>query len=267
MPMTAPRVKTFSAWLLAALLTGLLSLGLATWLFQKKASSAPTVSTPLTPPTAPVPASPPPRTTPPPPLTEYRGRRIAPTMSYHGGGSWLLRRVREQEENAERMITELRLQPGQTVCDLGSGNGYHTLKMATLVAPTGKVIAVDIQPEMLAELTSRAAADQVKNIETVLGDVHDPRLAPQSCDLILLVDTYHEFSHPEHLLRAMHAALKPDGLVALVEYKGEDPSIPIKPEHKMTKAQIRAEWEPMGFQIAREYDDLPWQHLIFLGKK
>jgi ubiquinone/menaquinone biosynthesis C-methylase UbiE len=154
-----------------------------------------------------------------------------------------------------------------TVCDLGSGNGYHSLQMAKFVEPGGKIIAVDIQKEMLDQLDERAAAAGVKNVETRLGELHDPKLADNSCDLILLVDVYHEFSHPAHMLAAMRKALKPEGVVALVEFRGEDPEVPIKPEHKMTKAQIRKEWEAAGFVVAREFDALPWQHLMFWKRK
>ena len=203
----------------------------------------------------------------PPALTEYMGRIIAPAMSYHGGASWLLRRLREQEEKTSLLIPELRLKPGQTVCDLGCGNGYHVLMMAPLVAPGGTVIGVDIQQEMLDDLAKRAAQAGVMNVKTIQGAVHDPRLAADSCDLILLVDVYHEFSHPEPMLAAMRKALKPDGVVALVEFRGEDPDVPIKPEHKMTKAQIHKEWEANGFVLDREFDGLPWQHLMFWKRK
>ena len=204
----------------------------------------------------------------PPALTEYMGRQVAPAMSFHGGGaSWLLRRMREEEERTSVLLPELRLTPGMTVCDLGSGNGYHSLLMAKMVAPAGKVIAVDIQQEMLDQLKERATAAGVANVEPLLGEVHDPKLTADSCDLILLVDVYHEFSHPEQMLAAMRKALKPEGLVALVEFRGEDPEVPIKPEHKMTKAQIHKEWEAGGFVLAREFDKLPWQHLMFWKRK
>lgn len=203
----------------------------------------------------------------PPALTEYMGRMIAPAMSYHGGASWLLRRLREDEEKPSLLIPELRLKPGQTVCDLGCGNGYHVLMMAPLVEPQGTVIGVDIQQEMLDDLEKRARLAGAANVKTIRGEVHDPKLAAGTCDLILLVDVYHEFSHPEPMLAAMRTALKPEGVVALVEFRGEDPDVPIKPEHKMTKAQIHKEWEANGFVLDREFDGLPWQHLMFWKRK
>ena len=201
----------------------------------------------------------------PPALTEYQGRTIARTMHW-SGAEWLMRANREQEENAALMLKELRIQPGWTICDLGCGNGYHALTMAEMTGEKGSILAVDIQQQMLDMLAARASGRGLKNIKTILGAYHDPRLPPASCDLILLVDVYHEFSHPGHQLKAMHAALKPEGRVALVEFRAEDNKVPIKPEHKMSMAQIRKEWLPVGFEIDREFEGLPWQHLIFFKK-
>ena len=201
----------------------------------------------------------------PPALTEYRGRTIAQTMHW-SGAEWLMRANREQEENAALMLKELRIQPGWTICDLGCGNGYHALTMAEMTGGKGSILAVDIQQQMLDMLAARSAGRGLNNIKPILGAYHDPKLPPASCDLILLVDVYHEFSHPEHQLKAMHAALKPDGRVALVEFRAEDNKVRIKPEHKMSKEQIRKEWLPMGFVIDREFEGLPWQHLIFFKK-
>ncbi len=199
----------------------------------------------------------------PPELTEYMGRTIAKTMHWTGA-EWLLRQNREQEENAALMLEQLRIQPGWTICDLGSGNGYHSLKMAVTTGEKGSILAVDIQNEMLEMLSARAVTRKIGNIKTILGEPWDPHLPPASCDLILLVDVYHEFGHPEQMLKAMHTALKPTGVVALVEFRSEDPKVPIKPEHKMTRAQIYKEWQPAGFAVEREFHGLPWQHLIFL---
>ncbi|MES2705687.1 MAG: class I SAM-dependent methyltransferase [Verrucomicrobiota bacterium] len=201
----------------------------------------------------------------PPALTEYKGRTIAQTMHWTGA-EWLLRQNREQEENAALMIKELKIQPGWTICDLGCGNGYHSLTMSAMVGEKGKILAVDIQQPMLDMLAARAKGRGIANIQTILGAYHDPRLPDASCDLILLVDVYHEFSHPEQQLKAMHRALKPGGQVALVEFRAEDEKVPIRPEHKMSREQIKKEWLPAGFEIAREFDGLPWQHLIFLRK-
>ena len=204
-----------------------------------------------------------PKTEAPPELTEYMGRTIAKTMHWTGA-EWLLRANREQEENAALMLEELKIQPGWTVCDLGSGNGYHALKMAVTAGEKGTILAVDIQQQMLDMLKARAEGRGIKNIKMILGDPWDPKLPPASCDLILLVDVYHEFGQPEQMLKAMHTALKPTGVVALVEFRAEDNKVPIKPEHKMTRAQIYKEWQASGFAVEREFHGLPWQHLIFL---
>lgn len=204
-------------------------------------------------------------TDPPPALTEYKGRRIAQTMHYLGA-EWLTRDSREKEERTSLLLKNLGLKPGATACDLGCGNGYYTLKMAEIVGKEGKVLAVDIQPKMLQFLKARADEAGVKNIEPILGDLHDPKLPAGKVDLILLVDVYHEFSHPEHMLKAMHAALSKDGVCVLAEYREEDPKVPIKPLHKMSKKQIKKEWLPAGFKLVKEYDGLPWQHLMFFAK-
>ena len=201
----------------------------------------------------------------PPPLEKYKGRRIAQTMSYHGA-PWLIRAEREREENPRALLEALRLEPGQVVADIGCGNGFYTLQMAEEVGPSGKVYAVDIQPEMLALLEERAKAAGVTNIVPVLSAPDDPKLPPGALDLILLVDVYHEFAYPEQMLSGMRAALKDDGVIALAEYRLEDPQIPIKLLHKMSKRQIRKEYEPNGFTLRREYDELPWQHLMFFGR-
>lgn len=201
----------------------------------------------------------------PPPAETFMGRQIAQTMHFRGA-DWLLRETREDEENASRMLDELGLEPGMVVCDLGCGNGYHTLRIAERVGPEGKVFAVDVQPQMLSMLRRRAEKAGLDNIERIVGTVADPRLPPSSCDLILLVDVYHELSYPELILAAVRAALRPGGRVALVEFRAEDPDVPIKPLHKMSKEQIRLEWESHGFRVVGEFDELPWQHLVFLAR-
>jgi len=205
-------------------------------------------------------------TNPPPPARDvYMGRRIAGVMAA-AHADWLTRPLREREEATGELLKQLEVKPGMTVCDLGCGNGYHTLRLAKLVGEEGKVYAVDIQPKMLELLMERAKAEGVANITPVLGAVHDPKLPVGSCDLILLVDVYHEFSHPQEMLKRMHAALKPTGRIALVEFRAEDPDVPIRPEHKMSKKQIMTEFPANGFKLVRGYDGLPWQHLMFFQR-
>ena len=201
----------------------------------------------------------------PPPRREYEGRRIAQTMHW-SGADWLLRETREKEENPRRLLAALDVKPGETVCDLGCGNGYHALKLAKMVGPTGKVIAVDIQREMLELLRARAEEAGIANIERVLGGLADPKLPPASCDLVLMVDVYHELSYPERVLGHVRRALRPGGRLALVEFRAEDPKVPIKKLHKMSKAQILKELVPNGFVLERECDELPWQHLMIFGR-
>ena len=201
----------------------------------------------------------------PPPVAEYRGREIAQTMHFLGA-PWLTRESRDREEDCKTMLAALGVRPGDTVCDLGCGNGFYTLKLAQLVGEKGRVLAVDIQREMLGLLKDRAAAERVTNIETVLGTVVDPKVPANSVDLVLLVDVYHEFSHPEQMLAAIRRSLKPKGRVALVEFRAEDPAVPIKPLHKMSKAQILKEFPPNGFKLVEEFDKLPWQHVMFFER-
>ncbi|HEX4412311.1 MAG TPA: methyltransferase domain-containing protein [Lacipirellulaceae bacterium] len=201
----------------------------------------------------------------PPPLKEYKGREIAQTMHYLGA-PWLTRESREREEDCKTMLAALHVKPGDVVCDLGCGNGFYTLKLAKLVGDKGKVVAVDIQREMLELLKDRAAEDKLANIEPVLGTTTDPRLPANSIDLVLLVDVYHEFSNPEEMLAAIRKSLKPNGRIALAEFRGEDPNVPIKPLHKMSKAQIMKEFPPNGFKLVEDFEKLPWQHLMFFER-
>jgi len=195
----------------------------------------------------------------------YKGREIAQTMHYEGA-AWLTRESRQREEDCETLIRVLKIRPGDTVCDMGCGNGFYSLKIAPLVGPHGRVMAVDIQREMLELLKERAAAEGIANIEPVLGTVADPKLRAKSIDLMLMVDVYHEFSHPEQMLAAIRKSLKPSGRVALVEFRTEDPEVPIKPLHKMSKAQIMKEFPPNGFKLTGEFDQLPWQHVMFFQR-
>ena len=196
---------------------------------------------------------------------KYLGRIVAQPMS-HLGAPWLIRQNREEEEQASASFEQLRLVPGMNVCDLGCGNGYWTLPMARSVAPGGKVYAVDIQPEMLKLLSERADRQGIGNIVPVRGSVDDPELPSAEVDLVLMVDVYHEFSHPESMLWWIRRSLRPEGVVALLEYRQEDPSVPIKPLHKMSKRQIMKEYQANGFKLVREFNELPWQHLMFFAR-
>jgi SAM-dependent methyltransferase len=198
----------------------------------------------------------------PPPATHFMGREIAQTMHFTGA-PWLVRESRQREEDCRLLIEALAIQPGQTVCDMGCGNGFYTLELARRVGPRGRVYAVDVQPEMLRMLLGRLAEEGIHNVKPVLGTAIDPRLPKGEVDLVLCIDVYHEFSHPEAMLARIRESLAPGGRLVLAEFRGEDPTVPIKPEHKMTKAQVRAELEPSGFTLAREFDRLPWQHLLF----
>jgi len=196
---------------------------------------------------------------------QYRGRTIAQTMHWKGA-EWLLRETREKEERVSVLMDALGVEAGQTVCDLGCGNGYHALRLAKRVGASGKVLAVDIQQPMLDMLEERSSAAGIDNIERILGETADPKIPDGSCDLILLVDVYHEFSDPETMLAKMRKALKPDGRIALVEFRSEDPDVPIKKLHKMSKAQILKEYLPAGYRLDDQFDDLPWQHLMFFSR-
>ncbi len=200
----------------------------------------------------------------PPALESYMGREIAQTMHF-SGAPWLIRENREDEERCSIMLGQLGVKPGMTICDMGCGNGFYSVQLAKMVGPTGRVLCVDIQPEMLRLLERRAVDQGVDNIVPILGAVHDPRLPKASVDLILMVDVYHEFSHTEQMLRNKHASHKPDGQIALLEYRAEDPNVPIKPLHKMSKKQIIKEFSPNGFRLVREFNRLPWQHMMFFG--
>jgi SAM-dependent methyltransferase len=201
----------------------------------------------------------------PPALTHYMGREIAQTMHYTGA-PWLVRESREREEECSTMLKQLGIKPGQTVCDMGCGNGFYTLKLAELVGETGQVLAVDIQPEMLRLLDEQNKEAQRKNIKPILGTVVDPKLPDGKVDLILCVDVYHEFSNPEQMLAAMRKSLAPNGRLVLVEFRAEDPNVPIKPLHKMSKEQVEKELTANGFKLADSFDRLPWQHLLFYAR-
>lgn len=198
-------------------------------------------------------------------LPFYKGREIAQTMHYRGA-PWLIRESRQREEDCQKMLENLGVKPGMTICDMGCGNGFYSLQLAKMVGNEGKILAVDIQSEMLRLLKARAEEQGIENIELVLGDIDDPKLPEGKVDLIMCVDVYHEFSHPEEMLAGMRKSLKPDGMIVMLEFRMEDPKVPIKTLHKMNKKQILREYKLNGFQLAKEFDGLPWQHMMFFEK-
>ena len=195
----------------------------------------------------------------------YLGRRIARTMSYHGAG-WLVRDSREREEQPQKLIKALQIKPGQKVCDYGCGNGYYTLRLAQLVGPKGMVYAVDIQQEMLDILATRFQPRDIRNIQPVLATDSDPKLPTDDLDLVLMVDVYHELSYPREVLAAIYRKLGPQGRIALVEYREEDPTVPIKPLHKMSQTQALKELTANGYKLVEQFDGLPWQHVFFFAR-
>jgi SAM-dependent methyltransferase len=195
------------------------------------------------------------------PLT---GRRIAGVMG-PGGADWLNRPEREAEENVEGALNAINITPGMTVAEVGAG-GYVALRMAKRVGPGGKVYANDLQPEMLDKLRQNAAKEGFANVKTVLGGETDPKLPAGTMDLIILVDVYHEFSQPQKMLQGIRAALKPEGRLVLLEYRKEDPSVPIRPEHKMSVAEAKTEVEAEGFHLGPVIETLPRQHILVFTK-
>ena len=178
------------------------------------------------------------------------------------GVPWLERRERELEENPDLAMRLIRVARGSTVADVGAGSGYFTIRLAKAVGTEGKVYAVDIQQGMLDLLQRAVTKEKLTNVTPVLGAADDPRLPAASLDLVLMVDVYHELSSPQTTLGHLKNALKPGGRLVLLEYRAEDPDVPILPEHKMTKAMVKLEIEHEGFRQQRVYDDLPRQHLI-----
>ena len=193
------------------------------------------------------------------------GRVYAQTMSVQGA-PWLDRRERADEENPDLALRLLRIRRGATVADIGAGSGYITIRMAKIVGPMGKVYASDIQQGMLELLQQNVSKAKLDNVIPVLGAIDDPKLPADSLDLAIMVDVYHEFSEPQKMLQRIREALKADGRLVLLEYRAEDANVPILPDHKMTKAQVKQEVEHEGFRQSRVYDDLPWQHLFIFTK-
>ncbi|UOQ72053.1 class I SAM-dependent methyltransferase [Hymenobacter cellulosilyticus] len=194
----------------------------------------------------------------------YLGRQIAHVMG-HEGADWLERSGREQEEGTDVLLKALRLKPTDVVADIGAGTGYFSFRMSALV-PQGKVLAVDIQPEMITYLQDNKERNNAPNVEPVLGTVQNPNLPANSVDLALIVDAYHEFDHPREMMRAIKSALKPNGRVALAEYRAEDPKVPIKRIHKMSVEQARKEMKAVGLEFIESIETLPQQHLMFFRR-
>lgn len=192
----------------------------------------------------------------------FMGREIAQVMG-HQGAAWLERPERQAEEDTASVLRALELKPEWVVADIGCGTGYYSYRMAPSVK---EVLGVEIQQEMLDLLMAAGRKKGITNVKPVLGTITDPKLPAGAVDLVLLVDVYHEFDHPVEMLTAIRQSLSATGRVALVEYKAEDPRIPIKPIHKMTEAQARREFETVGFTWDRTVSTLPWQHLIFFKR-
>ena len=189
------------------------------------------------------------------------GRRFAPVMGYQGA-DWLERSERDEEEAPDVALNALKILKGSSVADIGAGSGYITEKLAARVGPSGRVFANDVQPQMLELLARRLARRKITNVTLVQGDVDDPRLTDASVDLEIMVDVYHEFSRPQAMLRHLRDALKPGGRLVLLEYRKEDPAIPIRPEHKMSVAEAKLEVEAEGFALAKVDESLPRQHIL-----
>jgi len=231
-------------------------------------STAQTVNAPATEPTAPpVPVAPPYefRDASPDGIGKYyMGREISHVMGHPAIG-WLERDEREREEAPSRAIAAIDLKATDVIADIGAGSGYYAFRLAEKV-PQGKVIAVDIQQEMIDFLARRSAELKVTNVQGHLGAIDDIKLPENSLDAALMVDAYHEFSHPAEMLRSLHKALKPTGRIILLEFRGEDPRVPIKPLHKMTEEQARKEFAASGFTLVSNIRQLPWQHFMVFQK-
>ena len=194
------------------------------------------------------------------------GRRYAPVMGYQGA-PWLERGEREEEEAPDVALDLLRIPKGASVADIGAGSGYITVRLAARVGPAGRVFANDVQPQMLNMLSRRLSGAKITNVTLIEGTLDDPRLPPASVDLALMVDVYHELSQPQTMLRHLREALKPGGRLVLLEYRKEDPTVPIKPEHKMSVAEAQMEVEAEGFTLSKVDEALPRQHILIFAAK
>lgn len=208
----------------------------------------------------------------PPAQSHYMGRPIAKTMHWQGA-PWLIRETRENQEQTAIVMREMQLVPGQVVADIGCGNGFYLLQIAQAVkgkdasGQEGKAVGVEIQEAYFEMVRERARALGVENYEMVMGGLASPNLSPASCDLMIMVDVYHEFSHPQEMLASMRAALKLKGVIAILEFRLEDPDVPIKLVHKMSKEQVVREFMANGFKLVRQFDGLPWQHMLFFAQE
>ncbi|MDP9053943.1 MAG: methyltransferase domain-containing protein [Acidobacteriota bacterium] len=192
-------------------------------------------------------------------------RRIAGVMGADAA-DWLVRPERESDERPDQALDAIGVRRGSTVADIGAGVGYFTWRLAERVGAGGVVYGEDIQQQMLDLLARNAEARHLTNVKEVLGTPEDPRLPKNSLDLVLLVDVYHEFSEPEKMLARLRDAMKPGARLVFLEYRAEDPNVPIRPEHKMTVAQVRAEVQPEGFRFDKTIEVLPQQHIIVFKK-
>ena len=194
----------------------------------------------------------------------YMGREISQVVSQHAI-RWLERPDREKEERPSLVMENLELDPDDVVADIGAGSGYFTFLMAPLVRD-GKVLAVDIQPEMLKFIEGKKKLEKAPNVETILGTIEDVNLPDDSVDLVILVDAYHEFSHPRDMAESIVEGLQPGGRLVFLEYRGEDPAVSIKPLHKMTVQQVQREMDVVGLEFVEVRDFLPIQHFIVFRK-
>ena len=195
----------------------------------------------------------------------YMGRQIAQVMS-HYGIDWLERPEREKEENTSLLLKNLAVKPGMLIADIGAGSGYHSALLSKMVG-TGKVFAVDVEPEMIAYLNERIKQEKLSSIVPVLSTEQKLPLPENTIDMMLLVDVYHEFSYPYEMTLSMRAALKPGGKLVLVEFRSEDQNVPIKSIHKMSEAQAIKEFKAAGFTFDKNIDNLPWQHCMVFTKQ
>ena len=195
----------------------------------------------------------------------YMGRQIAQVMS-HYGIDWLEREEREMEENTSLLLKNLAVKPGMFIADIGAGSGYHSALLSKMVGG-GKVFAIDVEPEMIAYLNERIKQEKLSRIVPVLSTEQKVSLPENTIDMMLLVDVYHEFSYPYEMALSMRSALKPGGKLVLVEFRSEDPTVPIKTIHKMSKAQAIKEFKAAGFAFDKNIDNLPWQHCMIFTKQ